>query len=64
MSYWWCLDHKCVEEGLGCGSSTRVGPYESAERAASALERIGKREKEQEAKDEEEKKKWGKKTWL
>ena len=59
MSYWWCLDHKSVEEGLGCGSTTRIGPYDSAEKAASALERVKKREVEQTGKDkEEEKKKW------
>jgi hypothetical protein len=64
MSFWWCLEHKKVEEGLGCGSTTRLGPYESQERAATALERVGEREKEQQAKDEAEKKKWGKKSWL
>jgi hypothetical protein len=59
MSYWWCLEHKNVEEGLGCGSTTRIGPYDSAEKAASALERVKNREKDQAGKDkEEEKKKW------
>ena len=47
MSFWWCLEHKAVEEGLGCGSTTR----------------IGQRETEQQAKDKEIEKKWGKKTW-
>jgi hypothetical protein len=64
MGWWWCLDHKAVEEGLGCGSTTRVGPYDSQERAATALERIGQRETEQQAKDKEEEQKWGKKKWL
>lgn len=64
MAWWWCLEHKAVEEHLGCGSTTRLGPYDSARLAASALERIGKREKEQEQKDKEDEKKWGKKTWL
>ena len=63
MSWWWCLDHKTVEEGLGCGSTSRVGPYDTQERAATALERIGQRETEQQAKDKEEEKKSGKKTW-
>lgn len=63
MGWWWCLDHKAVEEGLGCGSTTRVGPYDTRERAATALERIGQRETEQQAKDKEIEKKWGKKTW-
>jgi len=61
MSWWWCLEHKCVEESLGCGSTTRIGPYDSAERAASALERIGKREGEQQARDKADEKKWGRK---
>jgi len=41
-----------------------VGPYDSQERAATALERIGQRETEQQAKDKEEEQKWGKKKWL
>ena len=64
MAFWWCIEHKKVEEGLGCGSTTRIGPYDKPGQAATALERIGVREKEQEQKDEEEKKKWGKKSWL
>lgn len=60
MAWWWCLEHKQVEEGLGCGSSSRVGPYARREQAATALERIRQRAAEQEAKDkaeEEERKK-------
>lgn len=65
MAYWWCLEHEAVEEGLGCGSTTRLGPYDDAQRAATAIERIGQREKEQEAKDLEIEKKWGKKkSWF
>ena len=64
MSFWWCLEHKAVEQGLGCGSTTRLGPYDSSERAASALKRIGEREVEQQGKDKAEEKKWGKKSWL
>ena len=65
MSFWWCLEHKSVEEGLGCGSTTRIGPYDTREQAAAALERIHKREDEQTAKDKEIEKKWGpKKGWF
>lgn len=64
MSFWWCLEHREVEEGLGCGTTSRIGPYDTADKAAGALERIGKREKEQEQKDKDDEKKWGKKTWL
>jgi hypothetical protein len=61
MSFWWCLEHKQTEEGLGCGSTTRLGPYDTAERAATALKRINARETEQVEKDEAIEKKWGKK---
>lgn len=57
MSYWWCLEHKRVEESLGCGSTSRLGPYDSQQQAASALERVGKREAEQQSKDKADEKK-------
>ena len=60
MAFWWCLQHKTVEEHLGCGSTSRLGPYATPELAAKALERVGKREEEQKKKDEEIKKFWGK----
>jgi hypothetical protein len=60
MSFWWCLDHKRVEEGLGCGSTTRVGPYDTPERAATAIQRTRERGAEQDAKDAGGGK-WGKK---
>lgn len=50
-SYFWCLDHKSVEEGFGCGSTTRIGPYSSAAEAAAALERTRRRKAEQDARD-------------
>lgn len=65
MSYWWCLEHKAVEEGIGCGSTTRLGPYDDKQRAATVLERVHQREEEQEQKDKEIEKKWGpKKGWF
>ena len=65
MGFWWCIDHKKVEEGLGCGSSTRIGPYDSADQAATALDRVHQREEEQDLKDKEIEKKWGKKkSWF
>jgi hypothetical protein len=64
MSFWWCLEHKRVEEGLGCGSTSRLGPYDEPEQARTALQRIAVREQEQEQKDKDEERKWGKKTWL
>lgn len=62
MGYWWCIDHKQVEEGLGCGSTTRVGPYDTPDKAAGVIARTKERESEQEAKDKAIEKKWGKKT--
>ena len=61
MSWWWCLDHKQTEEGLGCGSTSRIGPYDTAERAATALKRINAREAEQTEKDKAIEARWGKK---
>lgn len=54
MSWWWCLDHGQTEEGPGCGSTTRLGPYPTAERAATALKRINAREAEQLEQDQAE----------
>ena len=65
MAFWWCIDHKSVEEGLGCGSTTRIGPYDTQQQAATALERVKKREGEQAEKDQQIEKKWGpKKGWF
>lgn len=61
MAFWWCLEHKQVEEFLGCGSTTRLGPYQTAAEAAGALDRVGRREVEQKAKDQAIESKWGKK---
>ncbi len=46
MQWWFCLIHKAVEENQGCANATRLGPYETRELAASAVERIGKRQEE------------------
>lgn len=54
MSFYWCLDHKRVEEGEGCGSSSRIGPYDTSAQAATALERTKQREAGQRARDEAE----------
>lgn len=59
MSWFWCLDHKRVEENIGCGSTSRIGPYETRAEAETALERTRKREAEQEARDAADEKKWG-----
>ena len=51
MGWYWCLEHKCVEHDLGCGSTTRICPYETQAEAASALARTHQRGTEQEALD-------------
>ena len=56
MSWFWCLEHKRVEEGFGCGSTSRIGPYESAELAQTALTRTRQREAQQKARDAADKK--------
>lgn len=46
MQWWFCLIHKEVEENLGCPNASRLGPYETRELAATAVERISKRQEE------------------
>ena len=60
MSFFWCLDHKAVEEGFGCGSTSRLGPYDTQAEAATAMSRVRKRGAEQDAKDKA-REDWGKK---
>lgn len=50
-TWWWCLDHAGVEEGAGCSSLIRLGPYDTAEKAARALIRVRARSREQEVRD-------------
>lgn len=59
MPWSWCLEHNAVEEGIGCGSSSRIGPAATPEEAASALARIREREEQQKARDAEDERKHG-----
>ena len=63
MSFWWCLTHGAVEgssnEDSGCRNTDRLGPYDSREQAATALERARARTAANEARDEAEDG-WGK----
>ena len=54
MSFWWCLKHGRVEEGDGCANNERMGPYESQERAAGALQRAAERTAAEDARDKAE----------
>ena len=53
-TYWWCLEHNKVEENFGCGSTTRIGPYDTAQEAAGAPDRTRQRAAEQEARDKKD----------
>ena len=57
MNWWWCLDHKQVEQGNGCASPNRLGPYDSEQKAASAIERTRARSAQQDARDKADDKK-------
>jgi hypothetical protein len=54
MSYYYCLTHHTVEEGVGCRAADRMGPYESAEAAANWQQTHDTREQSWEADDEDE----------
>ncbi len=41
--YWFCLKHHTVEGEEGCKSADRLGPYDTAEEASRALERVQER---------------------
>lgn len=41
--YWFCLEHHTVEGEQGCRSADRLGPYDTAEEAARALEKARER---------------------
>jgi hypothetical protein len=51
ISWWWCLEHSAVEEGAGCSSLVRLGPYDTSAKAACALIRVRARSREQEVRD-------------
>lgn len=54
MTFWWCLTHDRVEEGAVCRSGDRLGPYETAEVAASAPERVRERTVAEDERDKAE----------
>jgi hypothetical protein len=41
--WWFCLSHQRVEQGPGCPNGERMGPYDSAEEASTALQRAAER---------------------
>ena len=58
MSFWWCLNHARVEgsatDDEGCANIERLGPYDTQDRAAGALDRTRSRTAAQDAADEAE----------
>jgi len=43
MAYWFCLKHHAVEGQDGCAYKDRLGPYDTEEEAARALEKVKER---------------------
>jgi hypothetical protein len=41
--YWWCLEHEQVEMDEGCANTERLGPFDTADEAAAALENAQRR---------------------
>ena len=41
--YWFCLKHQAVEGADGCRSADRLGPYDTAEQAGRALDKVAER---------------------
>lgn len=50
-SFWWCLRHGRVEDEAGCAHADRLGPYETREQAAGALEAARARTQARDAQD-------------
>ena len=51
MAYWWCLDHKAVEDDDGCRAEVRLGPYPDSEAASRALQSVQERNDKLDAED-------------
>ena len=58
MSFWWCPPHSRVEgsasDDRGCANDNRLGPYDDAATAETALERTRARTAAEDARDEAE----------
>lgn len=53
MSYWWCLKHGEVEGDDGCAHAERLGPYQTADEAAHAIDRAHQRSDQWDQQDKE-----------
>ena len=54
MSQWWyCLKHQRVEPEDGCANAERLGPFQTQDEAARALEIAAKRNEEWDEREQE-----------
>ena len=51
MAYYWCTDHKAVEDESGCRAEVRLGPFPTREAAEHALQTVAEREQQYDAED-------------
>lgn len=41
--WYYCIEHKTVEPKFGCRITNRIGPFQTKEEAANALEKVEER---------------------
>jgi len=51
--WYFCLKHKRVEHGAGCPDRDRMGPYDSENEAANALQLAAERNEQWRAQDDD-----------
>jgi hypothetical protein len=51
--WYFCLKHKRVEHGAGCPDRDRMGPYDSENEAANALQHAAERNEQWRAQDDD-----------
>ena len=49
--WFWCMKHQAVEPKEGCAERHRLGPYDTREEAARAVESVAEREERLRAED-------------
>lgn len=52
--WWYCLRHNTVEFGPGCPDRVRLGPFETEDQAAAALQRAAARNEEWEEREKDD----------
>ncbi|MEZ5115434.1 MAG: hypothetical protein R2737_04120 [Candidatus Nanopelagicales bacterium] len=53
MSWYYCLVHQRVEPEEGCANAERMGPYDTEDEAAHALERAAERNEQFDADEDD-----------